>query len=77
MPAGAVEARRAVQGGARPAESESPTLAGASGAPGRTPRIDFIGDDVFHGGSVSVRFVAGTRGHSVARSECPAAQPTR
>ncbi len=28
-----------------------------------------IGDDVFHGGSVSVRFVAGTRGHSVARSE--------
>jgi hypothetical protein len=34
VPAGAVEARRAVQGSAGPAESEPPTLAGTSGAPG-------------------------------------------
>ena len=32
VPAGAVEARRAVQGSAGPAESESPTLAGTAGA---------------------------------------------
>ena len=42
MPAGPMEARRPVAGSARAAQGQPPTLADPSGAPGRTPRIDFI-----------------------------------